>query len=120
MGGSIEMEIFHLNLAKIFFKDIKSRYFFIITGLLLKYVLLFGNFWHYWTVEFHKRNFTLTTKNIGTYSPTLMKKSKQAYFVKDKECMGMSLQGFKDLHCYGRMRTIGLVVRVLKWRYICL
>ena len=55
------MEIFHLNLAKIFFKDIKSTYFFIITGLLLKFVLLFGNFWHYCTVEFHKRNFTLTS-----------------------------------------------------------
>ena len=26
--------------------------------------------------------------------------------------------GFKDLHSYGRMRTNGLALRVLEWRYL--
>ena len=26
--------------------------------------------------------------------------------------------GFKDRHSYGRMRTIGLVLRLMKWRYL--
>ena len=30
----------------------------------------------------------------------------------------LGVAGFKDLHSYGRMRTIGLALRVLKWRYL--
>ena len=30
----------------------------------------------------------------------------------------LEVSSFKDLHYYYRMRTVGLVLRVLKWRYL--
>ena len=30
----------------------------------------------------------------------------------------VEVSGFKDLHYYYRMRKVGLVLRVLKWRYL--
>ena len=30
----------------------------------------------------------------------------------------LGVAGFKDLYFYGRIRTIGLALKVLKWRYL--
>ena len=30
----------------------------------------------------------------------------------------LGVGGFKDLYSHGRMKTVGLVFRVLKWRYL--
>ena len=117
MVGSFEMEIFHLNHSKIFFKDMKSLYFllYMIAFKIHFMIWQFLTLLHSWIPQ---EEFHTNYKKYRNLLSTLMKKSKQACFVKDNECMGMRLQGFKDLHCYGRMRTIGLVLEVLKWRYI--
>ena len=55
------------------------------------------------------------------YAPTRENPADGAYRGLNAATQSVCILGvasFKDLHPYCRMRTIGLVLRVLKWRYL--